>query len=568
MNTDARVLVVDDIRSNRHYLVKHLEKQGIRQIVEASNGREALAALAEKAIDLVLLDVMMPEIDGYEVLRKVKASPDYRDIPVIMITAVEEMESAVRCIEDGAEDYLPKPFNATLLRARVSACLEKKRLRDVEREYLRHYDASSGLPNQALFLQRLTDEIARWHYHRHLFGILVVRMGRYRMLVESLGQHAAETYTAKQASRLEAAIPPGALLARLGQNEFGILLYHVRHPAAATALAGKLVARLNRTVEIGGHEISGRIQVGLTFSSANYRHAQEMMRDAGLAANTADSTDGCQVFDRKMHQDAMRRLTLEPELKRAVMDNQLLLYYQPIVQIATGRIVAFEGLVRWRHPERGMVPPDDFISLAEETGLILPVGKWVMEEGCRQLRRWQTAFPERTDLQVSINVSASQFTDDDFLPMLEQAMAAAGIAGRRLKLELTETEIIDNPALVENILNAIRELGITASLDDFGTGYCSLSYLHRFPFQTLKIDQSFVRGIDRESKNQSIVESTLLLAQRLGMNVVAEGIENRRELAVLKHLNCTLGQGALFRLPMPAEEADQLLGEDVVSLAD
>ena len=564
MATEAQVLVVDDIRSNRHYLIKHLEKQGIQRILEAGNGREALDTLARQDIDLVLLDVMMPEVDGYEVLHQMKSQKALRDIPVIMITAVDEMESTVRCIEGGAEDYLPKPFNHTLLKARVSACLEKKRLRDVEREYLRHYDAGTGLPNAALFLSRLASEIERWQYHQHLFGLLFLRMARHQMLVESLGQKEAEAYAVAQAAKLADTLPPGSLLARLGQNEFGVLLHHVQHVGAATALAGQLIRALNAPIDIDGHIVTGRIHVGLVFSSSGYRHSQEMLRDAGLAANTADPVSGYQVFDQKMHKDAMRRLTLEPELQKAVQDNQLLLYYQPIVHIATGRIVAFEGLVRWQHPERGMIPPDDFISLAEETGLIIPIGKWVMEEACRQLRHWLDMFADRSDLKISINVSASQFRDPAFISFLENALSSAGAPGRNLKLELTETEIIVNPGQVEDILNQVHRLGIAAALDDFGTGYCSLRYLHRFPFQTIKVDQSFVRNIDRDEKNQSIVESTLLLAHRLGMEVIAEGIESDEELAVLKRLDCEQGQGAIYNLPLPVAEAERLLAAEVL----
>ncbi len=565
MITDATILVVDDVRSNRYFLVKHLEKQGLQNILQAENGRQALDIMARESIDLVLLDVMMPEVDGYEVLQQMKSQTVLRDIPVIMITAVDEMESTVRCIEYGAEDYLPKPFNPTLLTARVSASLEKKRLRDVEREYLRHYDAGTGLPNATLFLSRLTDEIERWQYHHHLFGLLFLRMARHQMLVESLGQKEAEAYTVNQAAKLEKALPPGALLSRLGQNEFGILLYHVHHPAAATTLATALLEALNDPVRIGTHDITGRIHIGLAFSSSEYQHAQEMVRDAGLAANTTGMASGYQVFDQKMHQDAMRRLTLEPELRRAVADNQLRLYYQPIVNMATERIIAFEGLVRWRHPERGMIPPDDFISLAEETGLIIPIGGWVMEEGCRQLRQWREAFADRDDLKLSINVSASQFSDASFLSVLENALSTAGLPGNYLKIELTETEIIDNPDQVEDILKKVRRLGITAALDDFGTGYCSLRYLHRFPFQTIKIDQSFVRGIHEDERNQSIVESILLLARRLGMEVIAEGIETKVERDVLKHLRCELGQGALYRMPLPKEEAEGLLARQTAA---
>jgi diguanylate cyclase (GGDEF)-like protein len=556
MISDAHILVVDDIRTNRHYLVRHLKKKGYEHILEAEDGQVALDILEAEWIDIVLLDIMMPNVDGYEVLKRMKSGKRWRDIPVIMITALDEIESAVQCIEDGAEDYLPKPFNPILLQARVNASLEKKRLLDVEREYLRFYDAGTGLPNQELLTNRLTGEIARWKNFPELCALLVIRLDRYEILQNSLGDASAEAFFNAQAIRLKSVIPKGAFLSRLSNQEFALLVYRMNHVSEGSQVAKRLSDVLEAPISIDGHDISGRIRIGMAFSSTNYQSAQDMIRDASLAASSADQSTGFQVFDRGMHEEAMRRLVLEPELQRAIDGDQLRLYYQPIVNLSNGRTEGLEALVRWLHPEKGMVRPDHFITLAEETGLIVPIGRWVLQEGCRQLSQWQRELPGREKLTVSVNVSARQFEDPDFMGSLHAALESTELQGECLKLELTETGVIDSPERVDSFLKQALEMGIVASLDDFGTGYCSLSYLHQFPFQVLKIDQSFVRGIDQAKKNRSIVESTVVLAHRLGMNVVAEGVESEAEKEILAGIGCEYGQGAFFAMPMSADDTD------------
>ena len=556
MINDAQILVVDDIRTNRHYLVQHLKKKDFHNIYEADDGKVALDILETESIDLVLLDIMMPNIDGYEVLKRMKADDRWRSIPVIMITAVEELASAAECIENGAEDYLQKPFNPTLLQARVNASLERKRLLEVEHEYLRYYDAGTGLPNQELLTSRLAREIGRWHNVQELFALLVIRLERYQMLVDSLGDVHAEAFLNTQADRLGKAIPKGAFLARLGNQEFGLLVYRMNHVSEGSQLAKRLSDALEASITIDGHAVAGRIRIGMAFSSTGYRSAQDMIRDAGLAANSADQSTGFQVFDQRMHEEAMRRLVLEPELQRAIDGDQLRLYYQPIINLSNGRTDGLEALVRWLHPEKGMVRPDHFITLAEETGLIVPIGRWVLQEGCRQLSQWQRELPGQEQLTISVNVSARQFEDAEFMETLKSALESSGLPGSCLKLELTETGIIDSPERVDSFLKQALEMGIVASLDDFGTGYCSLSYLHQFPFQVLKIDQSFVCGIDQSKKNRSIVESTVVLAHRLGMKVVAEGVESEAEKEILAGIGCEYGQGGYFAMPMSADDTE------------
>ncbi|MBI9087137.1 MAG: EAL domain-containing protein [Desulfobacterales bacterium] len=563
MVTDACVLVVDDIATNRRILVRHLEKQGVKHIIEAEDGRQALEILHSQPVDLVLLDVMMPQMDGYEVLNHMRADETLHRLPVIMITALDDMDSAVRCIEAGAEDYVLKPFNSVLLRARVSACLEKKRLRDVEREYLRRYDIPTGLPNQDLFLSRLAEELKRRQKLPPLFGTLLVRLDRYRMIIDSLGQRAGDRFAVTMATRLTQALPGQAMIARLGPNEFAILLTHLAHATEATAIARHIHNELGKAMVLESHEVSGKVHVGVALSSTAYHRPEDMLRDAGLAANTAGQNQGYQVFDETMHRHAMHRLMLEPELERAVAENELVLHYQPIVDLDSRQITGFEALVRWQHPERGMVPPDEFIGLAEETGLIVPIGTYVLEEACRQAAQWNARMGEDRRITVGVNVSARQFAEPTFPEIVARACEAAGLNRNLLKLELTETAVIDNIDLVEQILQELKVMSVRAVLDDFGTGYCSLTYLHRFPFDGLKIDRSFVEGIDNRTKNREIVHSTIMLAHRLGMEVVAEGIEAEGEGGVLRQLGCKYGQGTLFGHSLPAEEAGRrLFGTD------
>ena len=559
MNRDARVLVVDDVASNRFILISHLKKQNIGNISQAENGRLALEHLQQQPVDLVLLDVMMPEVDGFQVLEKMKADERLRNIPVIMITALDDMDSAVKCIEFGAEDYLLKPFNPVLLRARINACLEKKHLRDVEREYLRLYDFATSLPNRDLFLQRLGDELRRWERRPFFFCVLLARLGQYQVILDGLGQKAGDTFLLGQGQRLQKVLASGAFAARIGHNEFADLLNEIDHAAQGNALARQIHQSLGEPIKIIDHELSGNIQIGLAFSPTGYRLAEDMLRDAGLAANKVGSRGGIQIFDDAMHKEAMKRLELETELKSAMKQGHLKLYFQPIVSLTTEKIVGFEALIRWRHPEKGMIPPDQFISLAEETGLIVPIGTWILEEACRQAAVWQAQIGHAGPISIGVNVSAHQFGEKNFVTLVKDALAKCGVSGAHLKFELTETALIDQPQQVQQVLNDMKALNIQAVLDDFGTGYCSLSYLHRFPFDTLKIDQTFVRGIDAKSKNHDIVHSTIMLAHKLEMDVVAEGIETREEFATLRAMNCEFGQGMLFHPPLAAEDAEKLL---------
>ncbi len=557
---DAVVLVVDDDRSIRMILISYLKKQGVTQTLEAENGALALELLRSNWVDLVLLDIMMPEMDGDQVLSVMKSDRQLRHIPVIMITALDDMKITARCIERGAEDYLVKPFNPVMMRARVAASLEKKRLRDVEQEYLRTYDAETGLPNRQFFIRRLTGEIQRSRRHPNLFGILLIRLGNYHMLTVSLGKKAADEYLSERAKLLTDILSnDGSVLARAGDNLFAVLLVGLNFTAQGDAVAVEVHRRLSESMSLQGHDISGRISIGVVYNNPDYTGAESMMRDAELAARRIGPLGGFQIFDEAMHREAMRRLDLEPELRNALKNNHLALYYQPIIRLEDQSIVGFEALVRWLHPEKGIIPPDQFIRTAEETGLIVPIGTWVLQEACRQAARWGHLVDKYAIFSISVNLSAHQLIEPDFLDILEQALKEADIPGHRIKLELTETALIENPDRTEQILKEVNRFNIKTCLDDFGTGYCSLHYLLRYSFSTLKIDRSLISQIGEQPRSRNIIGSTINLAHQLGMDVVAEGVETPQQAEALRSMDCEYGQGQHFNHPLPHDKASDLL---------
>ncbi|MGM0452237.1 MAG: two-component system response regulator [Thermodesulfobacteriota bacterium] len=559
MIKDANILVVDDLTSSRYALVKLLEKQGFANVYEVENGKEALERLHKIPVDLVLLDFMMPEINGIDVLKIIKSDPLLAPIPVIMITVVDNTDETVRAIELGAEDYLPKPFNPVMLKARVKASLEKKRLRDIEKEYLRMYDLTTGLPNRRFFVDRLNEELQRSRSSHSLFAVFHIRLDTYDTIAESLDQKAAEDYILARAEQLSAILPANAEMARISDHVFAVLLFDLQSDANGNKTALRVYETLCRPMTLRGNDISSKIRVGVVYATGLYTEAEAMMRDASLAAGKVASSGGFKIFDDAMHKDALKRLRMEPELRRAMAENQFRLYYQPIVDLQSSAIVGYEALLRWLHPEKGMILPDEFIPLAEETRLIIPLGQWVVEEACRQAARWQKHNGGNNHrLPVSINISIHQLTDPDFIAHLQKGLAANATDGQNIHLEVTESGLIENPDQMETILNAVQQINVKTALDDFGKGYCSLSYLHRFPFDTLKIDKSFVHNLHRFPRNREIVNSTIDLAHRLGMAVVAEGIETGEEAGALREMNCEFGQGFLFNHPMPDNEAEKL----------
>ena len=429
------------------------------------------------------------------------------------------------------------------------------------------HDHLTGLPNRALFIDHLKLAIKRARRRADdSFAVLFLDLDRFKVVNDSLGHAIGDCLLVGVARRLEAALRPGDTVARLGGDEFTILLEDLGDPAEALQVVARLQQDLARPFNFDGHEVFTTVSIGLAPSDARYERPEDMLRDADTAMYCAKAQGKarCAVFDQSMHSRVLETMQLENDLWRAVEREEFVVCYQPIMALADRRIAGFEALVRWQHPERGLLAPDMFIPLAEETGLINEIGRQVLRQACRQLRRWEEAYGDAVKaLNVSVNLSSKQFLQPDLVEQVVAELTAAAIEPRRLRLEVTESLMVENVERANEVLRRLRDHGMQLSLDDFGTGYSSLSYLHHFPFNVLKVDRSFVAQIDSKDENQEIVRTILLLAQNLGLDVIAEGVETESQLAALRRLKCEYAQGYLFARPLTAEAATELLAAAV-----
>jgi EAL domain-containing protein (putative c-di-GMP-specific phosphodiesterase class I) len=353
-------------------------------------------------------------------------------------------------------------------------------------------------------------------------------------------------------------------VARLGGDEFTILLEDIETPEGASDVAGRVQAAVSQPFTLGGHEVFTTASIGIALGRAGYDIAEDILRDADTAMYRAKVLGKKRhvVFDRGMHDRAVKLLQLETDLRRALERKELFLHYQPIIALETGRVSGFEALARWQHPTRGLISPAEFIPVAEETGIIVPLGLWVLEAACRQMREWADMSGDFDGVTVSVNLSGRQFSQSDLVEQVSAALGKAGLAPARLKLEVTESMVMENVETVVEVLTKLRALGVGLSIDDFGTGYSSLSYLHKFPIDTLKIDRSFVGRMTDNVENAEIVRTIITLAKSLQMSVVAEGVETREQFKRLRESGCDFGQGFILSRPVAHPEAVKLVRQD------
>jgi diguanylate cyclase (GGDEF)-like protein/PAS domain S-box-containing protein len=427
------------------------------------------------------------------------------------------------------------------------------------------HDALTGLPNRALFMDHVKMAIQRSRRNgERLFAALFLDLDRFKIINDSLGHMVGDQLLVGIAHRLEACLRPGDTVARLGGDEFTILLEDLAETEDAIDVARRVQEAVSQPFNIGGHEVFSTVSIGIALSTTGYERAEDLLRDADTAMYRAKMLGKKRhvVFDKGMHDRAMELLQIETDLRRAITRREFFLNYQPIVSLETGKVCSFEALIRWRHPERGLVMPSEFVPVAEETGLIIPIGQWVLAEACRQMREWQKFFGISESVTMSVNLSGRQFSQADLIEQVSAALREAGLKPGCLKLEITESMVAENIDTAIGMLTQLRDLGVGLSIDDFGTGYSSLSYLHRFPIDTLKIDRSFVTQMMDNTENAEIVRTIVTLARSLDMNVVAEGVETREQLRHLSELECGYGQGYLFSKPVSAGQAIELLLKD------
>ncbi len=432
------------------------------------------------------------------------------------------------------------------------------------------HDGLTGLANRALFMDHLQMTIERCKSrHSNYYAVLFLDFDRFKVINDSLGHAEGDELLKQIARRLEFLTRTGDLLARLGGDEFVILLTEMLEVNDAIHVAERIQADLKAAFDIGGNEVFISASIGIALSTDQHKRAEDMLRDADLAMYRAKAKGKAryQVFNQALRAQATNRLQLETEIRQAIERGEFEVYYQPIVNLETHGLNGFEALVRWRHPTRGMIAPDDFIPAAEETGLILPLGRWILGESCRQMREWQDAHPGSSFLIVSVNLSCKQFLQSDLAEQVALTLKATGLAPRCLKLEITESYLIENNEKAVKIMNRLRDIGVELSLDDFGTGYSSLSYLHQLPVSSLKIDRSFVSRMTESEENYEIVRTIIQLAQNLKIQVIAEGIETADQLDQLCLLKCGYGQGYFFSKPMEAEMAAAFISDNADNLS-
>lgn len=429
------------------------------------------------------------------------------------------------------------------------------------------HDGLTGLPNRQAFMERLRRSLDRVRLGSdYVFAVLFLDLDRFKIINDSLGHQLGDKLLVEMARRLELSLRPSDMVARLGGDEFVILLDHLDEASDAAYIAERILKLLAASFTLDEREVFTTASIGITLSSAFSNSAEDLLRDADTAMYRAKGKGKArfEIFDPLMREHAIQLMQMETDMRHALSNQEFILHYQPIISFQSGRLTGFESLIRWNHPENGVIYPGEFIPLAEDNGLINPIGRWVLYESCRQLQVWQTQYPQYPPLTINVNISARQFSQLNLIEEIAATLQDTGLSASSLKLEITESVIMENAELAAKMLNELKALGSHLAIDDFGTGYSSFSHLHKFPIDTLKIDRAFVSRMDTSSDSAEIVRTILMLAHNLKMEVVAEGVETSAQVKQLKELGCDFGQGYFINRPMDAQSATKLLAEEAL----
>jgi diguanylate cyclase (GGDEF)-like protein len=544
------VLVVDDDRSTRTALRLALHRSGFR-VEEAGDGSEALNWLETNSVDAILMDALMPVMDGFTACAALKSHSRWKDIPILMITALEDRQSIERAFEVGASDFIPKPIHLSVVNQRVRRIIDATR---AERhvQHLAYNDALTGLPNRLLFMEQLNQAIERTAEHSGMLAVLFLDLDRFKFINDTLGHEVGDKLLAAMAQRLKGCVRADDCVARLGGDEFTVLLDELPNAAVAASVAQNICRTVSSPMVIDGQEIVVTASIGISLYPQDGPDLSRLLRHADTAMYRAKhSRSGFCYYEAAMESAVSDRLKMENDLRHALEREEFTVFYQPVIDTLTGNVSGVEALVRWMHPENGIVSPADFIPVAEETGLILPLGEYVLRTACRQTKVWiDNGMPA---LHVAVNLSAKQLEQPDLRDIILSALNESGLPASSLVLEITESVLMEHAAESIDLLRGLRDLGIHLSIDDFGTGYSSLSYLKHLPANTLKIDRSFIQDTPQDEDAVAIVTGILALAHSLRMTVVAEGVETTAQRDTLANLECDCLQGYLFSKPLPAE---------------
>ncbi len=589
-----RLLIVDDISDNRTILTRRFQRRGF-DVVEAECGLTAIELIDKESFDLVLLDVMMPGMDGIETLKRIRSRNSASELPVIMVTAKSESTNIVDALELGANDYVTKPVDFAVALARVNTQISRKRavervalaneeLRKVNEglerrveertsrlidanqrlkveiadreesqarsQYLAYHDSLTGLGNRLLFKEQLEEALKDVSVASHPLAVLFLDLDGFKAVNDTLGHSIGDLLLKSVATKLRDILPRTDRIARLGGDEFAILQISAAQPGSSIALAEKIIEVVGQPNSIDGHDVTVGASVGIAVARPGDINTENFLKSADLAMYSAKS-DGrgtYRMFDPEMDAIVQARRLLERDMRTALAQDGFRLFYQPLVNLQTKKVTAFEALMRWQHPERGMVPPSDFIPVAEEMGLIVQLGEWALRQACAEATEWPDG------VCVSVNLSPLQFSKGNLVSSVMSALASAGLPASRLELEITESVLLEKSERNITILNQLRDLGVRISMDDFGTGYSSIGYLRSFPFDKIKIDQSFVRDLLVDEGSLAIVRAIAGLGVSFGMITTAEGVETEEQMRCLNLEGCIEVQGYLYSRPVPADE--------------
>jgi len=571
MPTPLRLLIIEDSDDDAQLLLHALKRGGFAPACErVTSGSDMEMALARQKWDIVIADQNLPHFSGLAALDLLRENG--YDIPFFLISGSIDERLAAEAMNAGAQDYLMKDNLTRLCPAierelrEVEVRRDRKRAEDtVERQA--HYDLLTNLPNRTTFRDRLTVALAQAGRNRKMLAVLFVDLDRFKTIVDTLGHTIGDQVLRGVAERLGASLEEGDTLARMGGDEFVILLPQINRADRAVRVAQRIIEAIKPPFHFDRNELHITMSIGITLFPYDGEDADTLLKNADTALYRAkeQGRNNYQLYTPAMNARAFERLALENSLRRAVERKEFLMYYQPQIDVRTQTIVGAEALLRWQHPDLGIVYPSEFISIAEETGLITQLGEWVLRTACMQNKVWQKAgLPPIT---VAVNLSARQFQQQDLVENVARILKETGLDARWLEMEITEGIAMQNADYTNVLLRGLKEMGVRVALDDFGTGYSSLNYLKKFPIDTLKIDQSFVRDLTTDANDAAIANAVIVLAHSLKLKVIAEGVETRQQEAFLLEHHCDLIQGFLFSSPLPAAAFEVLIRQHLQKTA-
>lgn len=542
------VLIVDDDAFSRAVVSKKL---GIlADVVEAADGGEAFAHLQTTPFDLAIVDLEMPNFDGFDLIKCIRGHSKLRHVPVIVLTGNEKRNALDRALSAGATSFLLKPLNWQSFGEHIRHVLELA----YRANHLAMHDTLTGLPNRALMNERLHHSLGRVAPDE-LLAVHLLDLDQFKHINDTMGHGAGDKLLQSVADRLRPLVRETDTIARMGGDEFAILQSSITQVADAEILAQRVNDALSQPFDVDGNRVIIGTSIGIALGPRDGSTAERLLRNADLALYQAkgDGRGAFRFFKADMDERQQARRLMEYELRAALANDEFELHFQPLVNLSSNKICGFEALVRWRHPEKGMIPPDVFIPVAEDIGLIAPLGEWILRQACGVAVQW----PD--NLKVAVNISPVQFRETGLLPQVIRALASSGLAPGRLELELTETACLNDDTAMISVLHQIRDLGVRVVTDDFGIGYSSLSLLQKFPFDKIKIDRTFVQEMSKSACSLSIVRAVVALAKGLGIPSTAEGVENAEQLESIISEGCTEMQGYLLSRPLPARQIAKFL---------